>query len=172
MQRGLSLGQVLRPPGEAQRHHLAAGKDRLDLAAELAEAIHLKHGGINSSLLKALKGRKSTYLHAEQSAKTINRKLFAGLEFHVATLLHHFIKRERVFAAEGKHNLLLQACILRTLSDNTPHGSREGVKNKAVAPRGFFCSGQQLNAPCEGFRTISFSCVPLNSQLRYGTHEP
>ena len=61
-------------------------------------------------LLNALSLPASTPSNARNRS---DRNLLAGLEFQVAALLHHLVKRERIFAAEGEHHLLLQAGILR-----------------------------------------------------------
>jgi len=108
----LALIKILGPPSEPYRRHLAAGIERLDLAAELAEAVDLQHRGIDRALLEALERFQLAFLDAEQRTEAVDRKFFARLEFKVAALLHHLVERERVFAAEGEHHLLLQARIL------------------------------------------------------------
>ena len=57
VEQDLAFVEIFRPPGEPYRRHLAPGIGRrLDLAAELAEAIHLQHGRIDGALLEAFEG--------------------------------------------------------------------------------------------------------------------
>ena len=123
--------------------------DRRNLDHIVGQRRYLLHRRINRAHPQVRPGGQLALRHPQHPAQRVQAEFLRGAPAQVPAFLHHFIKRQRVFGAERKHDLALKPGKNRRVRDDLAQAWRNLIFQQSVRARHLKVAAQQLH-PLDG----------------------